>query len=251
MTLPPLGIALLGSLALYALGSVSLRGAARDRAGAVHFNSLERVARVGAIALNAGLNLALWVWISRPHQLAPGQVLLPTYSGSFLGAALAFIGLLAAIPRLARRADAQALLGWASWLMPMSWPSTVLGLFVFVTAWGSAMWIRTIRLRLDVSTGTIETSGLPRMGRFRGGFNLGNFTFLVGTPPTPFSAVGTSSHETGHTLNVAAFGSVWHLLGNGIEQNVPPFARDAHAYGELLAESLRPDPTQPWLRQWS
>jgi len=133
----------------------------------------------------------------------------------------------------------------------MSWPSTALGFVLFLTAWGSAAWARTIRLRLDASTGTIETSGLPGLGPFRGGFNLGNFTFLVGASPTPFGTVGISSHEAGHTLNVAAFGSVWHLIGNGIEQNVPPFARGAHAYGELLAESLRPDPSQPWLRQWS
>lgn len=135
--------------------------------------------------------------------------------------------------------------------MPMSWPATALGTIVFLIARGSAAWARTIRLRLDASTGTIETSGLPRLCRFRGGLNLGNFSFLLGTCATPFSAVGISSHETGHTLNVAAFGSVWHLLGNGIEQNVWPFNRGMHAYGELLAEGLRPDPLQPWLRQWS
>ena len=43
----------------------------------------------------------------------------------------------------------------------------------------AAAWARTIRLRLDASTGTIETSGLPRLCRFRGGLNLGNFTFLI------------------------------------------------------------------------
>jgi hypothetical protein len=238
--------AVLAGLGFYALGSISLRRAVRGGAGVIRSNPLERVARVGAIALNAGLNLVLWVWISRVPQLAPAQVLIHG-----LGGALAGIGLLAAIPNLARRSGIQAVLGWASWLMPMSWPSTALGLFVFVTAWGSAMWTRTIRLRLDLSTGTIETSGLPPLGRFRGGFNLGNFTFLVCTSPTPFSAVGISAHEAGHTLNVAAFGSVWHLLGNGLEQNVPPFARGVRAYGELMAESLRPDPSQSWLGQWS
>jgi len=135
--------------------------------------------------------------------------------------------------------------------MPMSWPSTALGLVVMAAAMATAPWTGSIRLRVDPSTGTIETSGLPRMGAFRGGFNLGNLTFLVGTPATPFGTVGISSHETGHTLNVAAFGSVWHLIGNGIEQNVWPFERGAQAYGELLAESRLPDPSQPWLPQWS
>jgi hypothetical protein len=103
---------------------------------------------------------------------------------------------------------------------------------------------------VDSTSGTVETSGLPRIG-FRGGFNLGNFTFLLGTPPTPFTDVGISSHETGHTLNVAAFGSVWHLVGNGIEQNVKPFVRGARAYGEMLAESRRPEARQPVLPHWS
>jgi hypothetical protein len=107
-------------------------------------------------------------------------------------------------------------------------------------------------VRVDAATGTVETSGgIARVFGFSGGFNLGNFTFLVGVEPTPFQVLGISSHETGHTLNVAAFGSVWHLAGNAIEQNLRPFGRGVAAYGELLAESRRPRASYPSLLQWS
>jgi hypothetical protein len=215
-------LAIVGGIAFYVLGSLGVRGSS---------NGVEYAARSLAIALNAALNLAVWCWLS------------PSW-GFVLGLPLAAVGVLAAIRSVAKRAGYQSTLGWASWLMPMSWPASILGLLVFAAAM-----IRGSRARVDAGTGTIETYGLPRIG-FRGGFNLGNFTFLLGTPPTPFTAIGISSHETGHTLNVAAFGSVWHLVGNGIEQNVKPFARGVLAYGELLAESRRPDPTQPVLPHW-
>ena len=221
-------IALLGGIVFYALASLGVRAKR---------HALERAARVGAIALNAGLNVVIWAWIQ------------PAW-GALLGGALGAIGLMSAVPPIARRRRFQALLGWASWLMPMSWLATGAGLVLFAAVLIASPWLRTVRVRLDPSTGAIETSGLPRIG-FRGGFNLGNFTFLLGTPPTPFTAAGISSHETGHTLNVAAFGSVWHLIGNGVEQNLWPFRRGAHAYGELLAESRRPDSAQPTLPHWS
>jgi len=224
-------IAILGSLGAYALGSLALRGAvASQRAATLRANPLELVARFTAIALNAGLNVFLW------------HILVPSW-GLIVGAVLAVIGLGSFSP-LATRDRYQSVLGWSSWLMPMSWPSTALGAIVFVVT------CLLGRVRADAATGTIETSGLPPMFGFRGGLSLGNFTFLMGAPPTPFRAVGISAHEIGHTLNVAAFGSVWHLLGNGIEQNLPRFGRGAKAYGELMAESHRPDPEALWLAQW-
>jgi hypothetical protein len=82
---------------------------------------------------------------------------------------------------------------------------------------------------------------------FRGGFNLGNFTFLSPTPErglaiqSPFDAPGLSAHETGHTLTMAALGGLFHWI-NAVDENVPPFARKRAAYGELIAESHLPRP---------
>lgn len=211
-------LALTGGLDAYALGCVT---------------AAERVARALAILWNAALNLLLW---SR---------LLPAY-GPALGAVLALVGLGSLTP-LARHRAYHAALGWASWLMPMTWPALGLGFVTFVAA---RAWRRGLRTRLDRATGTLETSGLPPFRGFRGGFNLGPLTFLLGVPATPFPEIGISAHEAGHSLNVAAFGSVWHL-GNGIEQNLRPWARGADAYGELLAEGYRPDGRSPWIPHWS
>ena len=230
--------ALLGGVLLYAVGSLSIRARlAKASRGVIPSNAVEATARAGAILLNACLNLVIWM------RLAPEWGLIP-------GVVLAAIGVLSAVRPVARHGRYQAVLGWTSWLMPMSWPATGIGLAVFAISWISTLW-GTRDVRVDRTSGVVEVAGLPILADFRGGFNLGSFTFLLGAAPTPFAAVGISAHETGHTLNVAAFGSVWHLLGNGIEQNMRPFARGVRAYGELLAESRRPDPSRPVLRQWS
>ena len=228
----------LGGVLLYSIAILSLRPALRrGQTGAVPSNAVESVARVGAIAWNAWLNFMIWTHIAPAWGRLPGVI-------------VATIGILSAVRPVARCDAYQALLGWASWLMPMSWPATGLGLAAFAISWISTLW-GTRDVRVDRTSGVVEVAGLPVVADFRGGFALGSFTFIVGVAPTPFSAVGISAHEAGHAMNVAAFGSAWHLLGNGIEQNVRPFARGAHAYGELLAESRRPDQSQPVLLQWS
>src|SRR5439155_1251036 len=109
------------------------------------------------------------------------------------------------------------------------WPSTALGCVVVLAAWVTAPWRRGIRMRLDLSTGTVETSGLPRLAGFRGVFNLGCFTFLVPAATTPISAVGTSSHETGHALTVARCppGGAAHFVSGreGAVDDAPPRSR--------------------------
>jgi integrase len=68
-------------------------------------------------------------------------------------------------------------------------------------------------------------------------------------------ACARAAHETGHTLNVAAFGSIWHLLGNAPEESVPPFTTpgvlNAGSYGEMLAESHLPRVGRLTVLQWS
>lgn len=85
-------------------------------------------------------------------------------------------------------------------------------------------------------------------------FNIGNFTFFP--PPTPivapsgFGVPGFSAHETGHTLNGAAFGGFVYWIG-AIDENLPPPGRGLFAYTELLAEShFSGVPGRPFIIMW-
>jgi len=195
---------------------------------------LELLMRGFLIGLTAGLNFAIWA-------------LLPVPLGWLIGLVLAIIALPALFPAIARNVLYQAFLGWSSWLRPMSWLATGVGVILFVLNLPLALAASGVAaLRLDRLTGTIETTGGALIGvtGFIGGFNLGNFTFLTPGPPAglpfgpPPAGGSLSSHETGHTLNAAAFGGVFHWI-NAFDEN-PPGSRRTFAYGELTAESHFP-----------
>ena len=58
---------------------------------------------------------------------------------------------------------------------------------------------------------------------------MGNFSFV------DYKSSGWHmEHEAGHTLNLAAFGSVFHLIG-ALDENAT--TRGANAFSERLAES--------------
>lgn len=168
-----------------------------------------------------------------------------TFMGAgVLGVVLGVINFLSAFDTIANSEVYQGILGWSSWLMPMSWLATGIGLIFFVLNGLAAIFtlnmvaaVRIDRISLDLGTGTIVTEGgflfLPG---FTGGYNLGNFAYV-----TPGSTV--VDHETGHTLNVAAFGSIFHFIG-AIDENVVQ-ANPEDAYGERLAESNDPATTDP------
>ncbi|MDV7223489.1 hypothetical protein [Streptomyces prunicolor] len=208
-------------------------------------SGLENLMRGFFIGLTSALNFGIWALLPMP--------------GPVIGILLGIAGLLAATG-LSRTLALQALLGWLSWLMPMSWLVMPLGVLLFVINLPSA--VATFGLaavRFDVLTSTVETTGgIIRVapGTF-GGFNLGNFTFLVPRPPavglgvrTPFGTPGLSAHETGHTITVAAFGGVYGWL-NAIDENIPPFRRMTSAYGELVPESHLPRGGLTHVRVWS
>ena len=103
-------------------------------------------------------------------------------------------------------------LGWSAWLFPVSHIATGVGLLLFgVNILFAFAMFGLGAFRIDWTTGVIETAGglptllIPITG-FTGGFSLGNFTFLTALPtPGDFLVPSLSSHETGHTLNTAAF----------------------------------------------
>jgi hypothetical protein len=159
------------------------------------------------------------------------------------GAALGVIDFLATFDGIAKNSTYQGILGWTSWLMPMSWGATGLGLAFYVVnlvvagvtgnQWNAA---RIDKLAIDWKTGAIVMSG----GLIRGptAFDMGNFVFMNpnyvdgSTPDRTFDAV--LRHETGHTLEVAAFGTAF-LVADFIGENV--VGAGANDYGEKIAES--------------
>ena len=117
----------------------------------------------------------------------------------------------------------------------------LIGLLLTAAAAGARTIVGTAGNDRLVGTPRADTiagrAGNDRISGFAGGFSLGNFTFL--TAPAlqdAFLAPGLSSHETGHTLNTAAFSGVV-LWINAVDENIPPFRKMNVAYGELTAES--------------
>lgn len=234
----------------YAFGALSLIGAtaptpAPGGATSVGPTVVDSLARGFFVGSTAVANLATLVVLGSLWGL-------PVLIGFVVGA----VGLLCVIPPLTRWAPFKAILGWLSWVMPMSWLATALGLLVFLINVVGAP-----GLRLDVTTGTIETTGgffvmwlASLTGSTGGGWNLGSFSFLAGPVGsgirTPFGSPGISAHESGHALAVAAYGSFFHYV-DAVDENVPPLSRGARAYGELVAESHFPGSGRYYLPVWS
>jgi RHS repeat-associated protein len=180
-------------------------------------------------------------------------VLATAIFGPVVGVAVGVVNFLATFEGISKSPVYQGILGWMSWIMPMSWGATGLGLlfyaFNLVVAgvtfqqWDAA---KIDKLAIDWKTGTIVMSG----GLIRGptAFNMGNFVFMNpkyvdgSSPDRTFDAV--LAHETGHTLNTAAFGSAFEFYDLIGENLVGAGAND---YGEKLAESHanRGPPTIP------
>jgi hypothetical protein len=179
-------------------------------------------------------------------------------------------------------------LGWTSWLMPMSWLAAGLGWLLFflnvlgdvlfaspLLTWSWSPWWQVVRMELHWPTGTIFTEGgVSANARLQGGggyltdrnaYDLAGFswfhsiTVAVPSVAAPTGVVlgagsamdqATIEHESGHALNVAALGSWFHAVG-GFDENVPPAARGSAAYAERLAEShVTPPSPRPIVPLW-
>ena len=218
-----IGFGILAIVGVIGLVTVSYIAASANQG-----NSFGEFMRGFMIGFNAGMNATI----------------LAGLGAGGLGVVIGVINFLAAFDTIANSAVYQGILGWSNWLMPMSWLVMGLGLIFFVLNGLAAIFtlnqveaVRIHSLSIDWGTGSIITEGgflfLPG---FRGGYNLGSFSFI-----TPGSTV--ADHETGHALSLAAFGSIFHLVGaideNGI-QSTP-----ADAYSERIAESHDPSTSDP------
>jgi hypothetical protein len=148
--------------------------------------------------------------------------------------------LLATIKPLARWQPYQFLLGWTNWLLPTSWPIMALGAVDFATTlvlcwipW-SVTRIEKFRPNLDGTWLTWSGLGgnLAKANPRSGGYNLGVFAFV---PRGRTANERVIHHEGGHTLNLAIWGSVVHLIGA-----VDEVIRHQNAYTEIFAEGNVP-----------
>lgn len=200
-------------------------------------SGLEPICRVALVVLNAGGNWAVLAWLGVPAAAA---------------ASVALVNVGAAVPSLASRPAYARVLAGSSLAMPLSWPATAAGAVVLVLEAAAAPFRRGVRVSVDPHTLTVIVSG-GTLFLFPCGYNLGNFVFVHGRYVDEGGACppGLVAHETGHTLNVAAFGSVFHFLGAIHENWGPPRGgAGSRAYAELVAESRRRAPGSAWLEAW-
>jgi hypothetical protein len=157
------------------------------------------------------------------------------------GIVLGVINFLAVFETLAHNPVYQGVLGWSSWAMPMSWLITGLGVAVFAFQFLAAVFsfqpaARIESISIDWRTGTVVMQG----GLIENGsaWNMGNFVFVdpdylvPGDPERSYEAL--LAHETGHTLEVGAFGSVFLLVDFF---NALVLGAEYNSYGEQIAES--------------
>lgn len=182
------------------------------------------------VGINASLNGFLaFVLLDATAGEVPGIV---------VGAALGLVNLIAVFRPISQSEVYQGFIGWLNWTMPMSWLVVVLGLLFFLVSLlghaftaGRVPYLRIQGLAADWKTGTFFMRGglIANLNPIDTAFNMGNFSFV------DYRSSGWHmEHEAGHTLNLAAFGSLFHLVG-AVDENAT--GRGANAFAERLAES--------------
>jgi MFS family permease len=192
----------------------------------------ESATRGVLIGLNSGLNLMLWIVVGE-------ELFGDNDAGGLIGAGIGILTFLAIVPTISQSDVYQGMIGWANWLMPMSWLVVGLGLILFLlSAVGHVLYwafswesFRLLDTDGDAKTGTwfIKGGFVANLNPIDTAFNMGNFSFVDRK-----SGDMHIEHEAGHTLNLAVFGFVFHFAG-AIDENVLRSKWDA--YSEKLAES--------------
>ncbi len=147
-------------------------------------------------------------------------------------------------------------------VLPMSWLVSALGLLFFIVNLLGGLLIglpgvdlfKLTGVGFNWGTGTFFTAGGIFSNANPGGdgsaYNMGYFAFVKKADGDPGSYL--LGHESGHALSLAAFGSIFHLIG-ALEENVIP-GNGPQAYSEKLAESNvdsgSTDAAKPSLAMW-
>jgi hypothetical protein len=206
------------------------------------------------IGLNSGLNLLIGWWLLGGLSY-----------GVAVAAGLALIGYLSVVPPVAYSRIYHFILGWLSWLMPMSWPVHAIGLALLILSLigflilGLPFRIRTFqvtRFGWNWSEGTFFLVGgwVSNANYAQSGFNLGGFIFMhwnwaARVPWDIPSWDWLLEHETGHGLSLAAFGSIFHLV-EAIDENLPVIGRGEKAPAEHIADSNAYPHRPGFIAQW-
>ena len=186
---------------------------------------------------------------------AVASILYPKLLGTPVGTVFALIAgvypFLSIFPFLSRNAVYSGLLGYLNWLLPMSWLVVALGFSFFLLGLlgaligiAGATFFKLERIAFHWQTGTLFTKGgwISNLNPIDTAFNMGTFAFA----DIKFGEEMAEEHESGHTLNLAAFGSVFHFIG-AIDENA---LHGKEALSERLAESHVPNTTEPTLAMW-
>ena len=197
---------------------------------AVRARKFTEVVRGFLIGYNSGINgFLVFVILS---------TFLPSGVGLGVGLALGLFNFLSVLEWISQRGVYQGIMGWVNWFLPMSWPIVALGflflVFSFLLSCLTGFQVKYLRLmkgKVDWSTGTFFIKGglVSNLNVWDTAFNMGNFSF-VDMKSRDFHM----KHEAGHTLNLGAFGFLFHLIGF-FDEFV--FQRGAKAYSERIAES--------------
>lgn len=174
--------------------------------------------------------------------------------GVIVGASLALLNLLTVFRPISQSEVFQFFVGWFNWVLPMSWLVLGLGLvflllslLLWAVTGGRVEYLRLMDSRADWKTGTFFVKGglFANLNYRNTAFNMGSFAFVDKDSRGGWH----KRHEAGHTLNLAAFGSLFHLLG-ALDENVVP-ARGELAYAERLAESNDSGIKRPNIPMWA
>jgi hypothetical protein len=133
----------------------------------------------------------------------------------------------------------------------MSWLIVAIGFLFYLfsallhlATLGKVPYLKIQNVDADWSTGTLFIKGglIANLNYLDTAFNMGNFSFVDYK-----SGVWHKNHEAGHTLNLAAFGCLFHLIG-ALDENV---IHGASAYSERLAESNSSGSTGTNIPMWA
>jgi hypothetical protein len=188
-------------------------------AAATEGNGFSEFMRGILIGVNSGLNgMLLFLIVLAISKSTPAAIA--------VGATLGLITFISVFAVISQGEFYQGVVGWLNWLLPMSWLITGLGLLFFL--------FNLIGIKggaVDWKTGTFFAHGgwISNLNAWDTAFNMGNFAFVDKNG----SVSGYMEHEAGHTLNLAVFGSWFHLIG-AVDEIV---LRHGNAYSEQLAES--------------
>jgi hypothetical protein len=178
-------------------------------------------------------------------------------AGWAIAAGLALIGFLSVFSPIGYSRVYHFVLGWLSWLMPMSWPIHAIGLGALVlNLIGDVIFGLLFRIQLFRVTGAglnwregviyIVGGWIGNVNLEHTAYNLGAFVYVHWN----WSAAGLSwdeliEHETGHALSLGAFGFVFHLA-----EWIDEIVRRGDAPAEHIADSNAMPRRPAYIPQW-